>query len=399
MSVTGPSAGGPPGRRCRRVPLGPLPALLLAGLAAAAGGVGGQRAAAATPPTAASPATPAAPSLPAPVAPSGIVSPLPLAAPGPVPLEETTFLRLLGSADLDRLALLCRQLVDAGDGERLRRLRQRLLTIHPAPQPLPVVLANADVLLTCRMPEAALTVLDRSGPARGAEQVQWLTLQWRAANAALDHRRAAVALERLAAERPALLESTALPLQPRQDGTWVSRSALEVLASHLESAGLAQAAASLLLLSSGQDSASVERLAQAVRLLADLPPSAREPLFERVLEQAAAVGSWGLVGELLTLQASLPASPEAAARTAERRERLSRRLDDAYGAWRALEGQADPGAGERRRQLEVRLRSPLAPGGHAATLVPPSAEGGDALPADPAAPPGAAPALSPTPLP
>lgn len=287
-------------------------------------------------------------------------------------LSDAEFQQLLRSADLDRLNGLCAQLVEAGDDTRLRLLRERLLTIHPAPQPLAVVLANAEVLLSCRMPDGALTVLDRIGPAPGAERVQWLTLQWRAANAALDHRRAALALERLSGDRPDRLESLLLPLQQRSDGSWASRSALELLASHLESAGLGGSAAALLQLSRNQDAAAAERLAQAARLLADLPPEQREPLFERALEQAAAVGSWGLVGDLLAAQAALPSSPEAAARTAERRLRLSRRLDDAYGEWRALQDGADPASEGRRQALQLQLRSPRGPAGHAESLPAPA---------------------------
>ena len=304
-----------------------------------------------------------APGAPAPSPPGALPQPA---------ISEADFQELLGTAGLDRLDLLCRQLVEAGDDARLRLLRERLLTIHPAPQPLAVVLANAEVMLSCRMPDGALTVLDRIGPARGAEQVQWLTLQWRAANAALDHRRAALALERLTAERPAQLEALLLPLQQRSDGTWASRSALEVLASHLASAGQTSQAAALLLLSRNPDAPAAERLAEAARLLADLPPEQREPLFERALEQAAAVGSWGLVGDLLAAQASLPSSPEAAARTAERRLRLSRRLDDAYGEWRALQDGAEPASAERRQALQQQLRSPRSPGGHAETLPAPA---------------------------
>lgn len=311
---------------------------------------------------------------PTPAGPQESGSPTPDAS-GALPpplISEAEFQELLRTAGLDRLNLLCRQLVDAGDDIRLRRLRERLLTIHPAPQPLAVVLANAEVMLSCRMPDGALTVLDRIGPARGAEQVQWLTLQWRAANAALDHRRAALALERLGAERPARLEPLLLPLQQRTDGSWATRSALEVLASHLESAGQTSEAAGLLLLSRNQDAPAAERLAQAARLLAGLPPEQREPLFERALEQAAAAGSWGLVGELLAAQASLPSSPETAARTAERRLRLSRRLDDAYGEWRALQDAADPTNAERRQALRRQLRSPRSPGGHAESLPAPA---------------------------
>jgi len=313
--------------------------------------------------------------------PAGTIPPADSTAPTEPLISEAEFQQLLRTADLDRLNLLCTQLVAAGDDIRLRLLRERLLTIHPAPQPLPVVLANAEVMLTCRMPDGALTVLDRIGPARGAEQVKWLTLQWRAANAAMDHRRAALALERLVGGRPDRLEALLLPLQQRSDGSWASRSALDLLASHLESAGQGVEAAALLQISRSQDAAAAERLAQAARLLADLPAELREPLFERALEQAAAVGSWGLVGELLAAQASLPSNPETAARTAERRLRLSRRLDDAYGEWRALLQAAEPADEERRRVLQLQLRSPRAVGGHAeglaepASLLPPDSTG------------------------
>jgi hypothetical protein len=292
--------------------------------------------------------------------------------------------RLQRTGTLEQLDLACRQLAQTGDTLGLRQLRQRLMTIHPAPQPLAVVLANAGVLLNCRMPDGALSVLDRISPNRGPEQVEWLTLQWRAANAALDHRRAAMALERLALQNPARLEDLLVPLQQRRDGSWLSRSALELLASHLESAGLGTRAGSLLLLSRNQDAPAAERLARAVRLLAELPPAEREPLFERALEQAAAAGSWGLVGELLTVQAVLPASPEAAMRTAERRLRLSRRLDDAYGEWRALQDSGTDPA--RLEALGRQLRSPQAPGGHAAP-----ASGAEPMPAAATPPAGGSP--------
>lgn len=371
LSVTGSSAAMRPAqRRSSRSPLSlGIPCLVSALLT-----VAGSLAASAAPVISPTPPTGLTPP------PAGIQPPqapgVPTAATGTVPapvISEAEFQELLRTAGLDRLDVLCRQLVEAGDDTRLRLLRDRLLTIHPAPQPLAVVLANAEVLLSCRMPDGALTVLDRIGPARGAEQVQWLTLQWRAANAAMDHRRAALALERLSAERPAQLENLLLPLQQRSDGTWTSRSALEVLASHLESAGQTTQAAGLLLLSRNQDAPAAERLAAAARLLAGLPVDQREPLFERALEQAAAAGAWGLVGDLLAAQASLPSSPEAAARTAERRLRLSRRLDDAYGEWRALVQTADPAGEERRQTLQRQLRSPQAPGGHAESLPAPAA--------------------------
>jgi hypothetical protein len=329
-------------------------------------------------------AAPASPSLATP-SPALIVTPLPSPSAPLPPLAEVEFAALLKRGGLETLEPLCLRTVQEGDRQRLKRLRDQLLLLHPAPQPLPVVLANADVLLSCQAPEAALAVLDRYGPAPGAEQVQWLTLQWRAANAALDHRRAALALERLVAERYAQLETLSLPLQRRDDGTVVTRSALEVMASHLESGGQNRTAAQLLLLSRPAGLPGALRLQQAARLLQqELSPQELDALLESALEQAASVGAWGLVNDLLDTQAALPAGVPGAQRARERRLRLSPRLDDAYGEWLLRRG--DPAASARREQLERQLRSPLQPGGHAADL--------PAI-AEPQAP--VAPALSPLP--
>ncbi|MFM7265334.1 MAG: hypothetical protein ACKOZW_07050 [Cyanobium sp.] len=323
----------------------------------------------AAPAALAAPLPPAAPAPPAPGAaaparPAAIVSPAPLpaSAPGVVPpLSEAAFTARLARDDLAGLDDLCSRSVAEDDAPRLRRLRERLLTLHPAPQPLPVLLANADVLLTCRAPQAALQVLDRYGPGPGAERVQWLLLQWRAASAGLDHRRAALALERLSASDPVVLQSLLLPIRRRDDGTMVSREAVELLADHLESRGLRQAAAELLLASRQAGAAGAERLQRAVRLFEALPAAEQDAVLETALEQAAAAGAWSLVTEILDEQTDLD---PPSARAIERRLRLSGRLDDAYGEWRLR--RRDPAAAARTRQLERQLRSPRAPAGHAA---------------------------------
>ena len=290
----------------------------------------------------------------------------------PKPYTSPEFQQILRQGSLEELALACQRVTDDDRLDRLRQLRERLLLIHPAPQPLAVVLANAEVLLRCQQPQAALTVLDRISPAAGAERVQWLLLEWRAAHAAIDHRRAALALERLAAARPAQLEALALPLARRADGSVVSRSALELLADHQQARGFPLAAAELLLASQDPGVEGAQRRLRAVRLLQALPPQEREGLLELALDQAAAVGAWGLVAELLDAQAALPSE-----RARQRRLRLSPRLDDAYGEWQML-GQ-DPAAAARRAQLEAQLRSPRSPGGHSS----PPAPAGPTLPAQP----------------
>ncbi|MCX5948476.1 MAG: hypothetical protein NTY67_09930 [Cyanobacteria bacterium] len=331
----------------------------------------------------------------APPVPAVIVSPggiTPAAAPAPV-LSDAAFAKLIATASLETLDSLCRQLAGDNAIARLRLVRDRLLTMHLPPQPLAVVLANADVLLSCQAPDAALTVLDRYGPAPGAEQVQWLTLQWRAANAALDHPRAALALERLAAERYGRLEALPLPILRRPDGSVITRSALEVLADHLEAQGQGRTAGQLLLLSRQSDGAAAARLQQAIRLLSDLPPQELDALLERALEQAAAAGAWSLVAELLTTQAALPAAVSGSQRAIERQLRLTRRLDDAYGEWRLR--RQDPGAAARSLELELKLRSPRAPGGHAADLPRPVAGAEADAAANPAPPASPAPSAMP----
>ena len=319
------------------------------------------------PAAAATASSPAAASQRVPV-PAAISGPEPAATPppspgqavpasAPPPLSQAEFQELLRQGTLEQLAEGCQRVVEEDRLERLRRIRERLLLILPAPQPLPVVLANAEVLLSCHQPLAALTVLDRISPAAGAERLQWLLMEWRAAQAAMDHRRAALALERLGAARPARLEALLLPVRRREDGTVVSRPALDVLADHLQARGFPQAAATLLLASQEPGVIGAERRLEAVRLLQALPAEERAALLESALDQAAAVGAWSLVGELLDAQAALPSE-----RARQRRLRLSPRIDDAYGEWLIL--RQDPAASTRSAELERRLRSPESKGGH-----------------------------------
>lgn len=264
---------------------------------------------------------------------------------------------LLRDGDLNALAAACVSAVRRRDGPQLRQLQQRLLTIHPAPQPLVVVLANAQSLLSCQAPDGALQVLARVGPAPGVERTQWLLSQWRAAQAGLHHQLAADALERLAAGNLGQLALLELPVGQRKDGTPINRPALDLLASHLESLGQRQRAAEVLVSSAQPGAATAARLARAVALFGALPAPEQDRLLELALEQAAASGSWGLVAEILDQQLALAGStPEQVARASQRRLRLSARIDDAYGEWLL----------QRRGDLELQLRTPRAPGGHAA---------------------------------
>lgn len=255
---------------------------------------------------------------------------------------------------LDALELACREARAQGDLKALKLLQLDLLRVRPAPQPLAVVLANADALMRCGAPDSALLVLNRFSPSPGGEQVQWLLLQWRAANGALDHRLAAEALRRLVSASGRNLEALLVPVAQDDKGRWQTRSALDLLAAHLEALGQRDQAAELLLSGRATGVVAAQRLSQAVSWSLSMSPQLRQRWLEQALAQAAAAGAWGLAAAVLDQQLALLADQPAAARQKleERRRRLSRRLDDA--------ATLNPET----------VRSPRAPGGHAAAVQP-----------------------------
>ncbi|MFM8937350.1 MAG: hypothetical protein ACKOE9_10395 [Vulcanococcus sp.] len=282
--------------------------------------------------------------------------------PGSTP--EAVFQQLLVQGDLPALNQACQEAVSFDFTTRLRLLQTRLVAIAPAPQPLGVVLVNANALLSCRAPDAALSVLNRTSPAWGKGRDQWLVLRWRAAYAGLHHALAADNLAQLAAGRLDSLEAVALPLQVRDDGSLVTRAALDMYAEHLIALDRRQEAAAALLAGRMPGEVAADRLRQAVGLLETLPLEQRDQLLERALDQAASAQSWGLAIALLEDQRRLIAaaggSPE---RANARLLRLSQRVDDAYSEWQVR--RQDPGQSVRTSQLQQQLRSPRAANGHA----------------------------------
>ncbi|MDA0726956.1 MAG: hypothetical protein O2929_04975 [Cyanobacteria bacterium] len=279
---------------------------------------------------------------------------------------EAEFQELLKTGDLRALNLACQEATSFDFVTRLQLLQQRLLTVAPPPQPFPVVLVNANALLSCRAPDAALEVLNRFGPAPGLEREQWLVQRWRAAMAGLHHDLAARLLEQLTAADPERLETLALPVRVNEDGTVLTRPALDLYVEHLIVLERHQEAAALLLAGRRPGQVAAERLSQAVALLGQLPLAERDQLMERALDQAAAAQAWGLAIALLEQQRVLIESESGAVaeRSRARLSRLSQRLDDAYSEW-AITRQ-DSGQSARADALQQQLRSPRDPGGHAA---------------------------------
>ena len=247
-----------------------------------------------------------------------------------VPMAEPQFQQLLLEGDLIALEQACRDAVDLGLDQRLQQLRDRLLVLHPTPETLELVLANAGALMSCRSPQSAGVVLNRFSPAQGVERRRWLLLRWQAAAAALDHPQAALALRRLVNGDLAALERETLP----------GGNGLERLAEHEAASGRLQAAVDALLSGSSTGVAGARRLARAAELMGETDlleeeASQADQLLEQAIELAASEEAWSLAVELLQRQLTLQlAHGGDGVRPRERLEQLTARLDDRYGYWR-----------------------------------------------------------------
>jgi hypothetical protein len=240
----------------------------------------------------------------------------------------------------------------------LRLLRVRLIELNSDQPSITTVFADARALLQCRAPDGALRVLARFSPAIGEQRDQWLLLQWQAASAGLDHRLAAAALRRLSGGSAQALSSRLLPLGESRDPTNPppQRSALELQAMQLESMGESVAAAALLLQEDADQGVTAARRREAGRLLSEAGKLEQAELTSgEALDRSAAAAAWGLSGQLLEDQRSaqlVQGNSVAAAVTNGRRERLSRRIDDAMGLRAALlarlaDGTANPALVQR----------------------------------------------------
>ena len=102
----------------------------------------------------------------------------------PQPMAEESFQTLLLEGTLAELEQGCVEAAAFGLSDRQQQLRDRLISFNRTPQTMDEVLTNARVLLTCRSPDGARTVLSRYLPGFGAERERWLRLSWQAADAA-----------------------------------------------------------------------------------------------------------------------------------------------------------------------------------------------------------------------
>lgn len=282
-----------------------------------------------------------------------ITKPIPPLPPGASSAEA--FEELLQKGDRQQLQAGCAEALSVGLNDRLRLLRPRLLELNAHNHSLAVVFADAKALLACKAPEAALQVLNRVSPAAGEQREEWFLLQWQAANAALNHHRASLALGRFSQGSPQALAGKLLPLGTAQELP-VQRTALELQIKQLEAIGALPEAVSLLLQPNPLPAVNASRRLEAARLLTQLgEPERAEELIPAGLNQSALGAAWGVSVELLSQQRALQlasGNSAAAAQTSKRQERLARRLDDSIGVKQAelariADGSSNPALAQR----------------------------------------------------
>ena len=281
-------------------------------------------------------------------------------------MAPEAFEAVLLEGDIPALQLACADAVQFGLQERLRLLRNRLMEVAPAPQPFEVVMANAQALMQCKAPDSVPVVLARFGPAPGRQRREWLLLSWQAAAAAFDQDRAVLALMRLVEGDRSRLEEERLIVGLDDEGQPQPRSALDLLAEHQIANGQESEAVLTLLAARTPGVAAARRLGLASELLGALEPERSGPLLEAALDQAAAAQAWNLAEDLLRLQLALELENCGSGdRPRERLRRLATRVDDRFTLLDLDRESSDLGS-EERQQLDQELRSPRAPGGHAA---------------------------------
>ena len=290
-------------------------------------------------------------------------------APAPLPpgaLSEDAFTELIETGTRQELVEGCERVITLGLDQRLRQLRQTLLTLNTETSSLAVVFADTRALLRCKAPDAALQVLERISPNVGPERQEWLLLQWRAASDGLDQRRAALALERLSEGSAEVLDAQLLTLvEPQEPGELpIQRSALDVQADQLEAMGQERAAIELLLQEGQTAQLTAQRRQRAATLLAaEGEPEQAAEIAGAAVDAAASASAWGLSGALLDDQRRYQlaaADLQGAEQTNARRLRLSRRLADGMGERAAvLSAIADQTSDPALAQQLLDRRDPL----------------------------------------
>ena len=175
----------------------------------------------------------------------------------------------------------------------------------------------------------------------------------------MDHKSASLALQELTQSKTQKSEEGdyEMIVGYKEDGTSLTRSALELLANHQELSGEFNKAAQSLLLNSTSEPLSARRIAKAAQFLGSVDDDKRQNLLSKAIEIALADESWWMVEDLLKLQLLIDLDSDQDAGLVRRRlEALSYDLDDQYTLWELI--REDKSRKDEAKRLQDQLRSP-----------------------------------------
>ena len=258
---------------------------------------------------------------------------------------------------ISQLRVACSDAANRSSDRRLRELSQHLKSSAQSTNSFDLEMQRAAAFMACKAPENAQQVLQGINPTNIAEQKSWSRLLWKASNAVMDHSNAALALRRLAEGNLQRLDDEPITVGNTQEGTPLTRLALDLLAEHERLNGRCEVAARVLLAGRKRGALGAARLSQVVQCLEGLSMNRRKDLLESALNEANADNAWWLVGDILKLQIELDlASGGDAQIPLQRLEKYSIELDDRYMQLELIRIQSSNQ--EERTLLEDQLRSP-----------------------------------------
>ncbi len=275
-----------------------------------------------------------------------------------IPISSDSYENILKNGNLPQLNAACIDSAQFSMNSRLRELTRRLVEIAEPVQTSEFLMDKANAFLSCKDANSAQKLLSQNSPPEFMPKRRaWWILSWQAANSAMNHDEAALALRKLSNDNFAELEKVQLEVGDGEDGITLTRSALDMLAEHERSSGNWSSSAQVLMSGRTGGVVGARRIALASQLMENLDSDQRKTMFAKALDQAMSDKAWWLVEDILRLQLLWQISQEEDVKPLIRNiERLAVDLDDSYTLLEIL--RKDYQRKEETVRLEDKLRAP-----------------------------------------
>ena len=256
-----------------------------------------------------------------------------------------------------QMSVACSDAAQLSSDRRLRELSDQLMHSVNLNNSFDLEMQRAVALIACKDPETAQQVLRRINPINSEKKRAWSMLFWQASNAVMDHSSAALALRSLSEGNLQRLDDEQITVGYSQDGTPLTRLALDLLAEHERLNGRCGVAAKVLLAGRKGGALGATRISRVAQCLDGLSVERRKDLLESALVEANADDAWWLIGDILRLQVELDLAAGGDAQIPlQRLEKYSKELDDLYTQFELI--RIEKRNREKRTLLEDQLRSP-----------------------------------------